>query len=157
MALGGGYLGFHLRYELFIPGQVRFRNPTADVQAVMDGVGCGEGLPGHALPHAVGAGRIYHHLYPVRLLRGLGRYLPAHPDVVVRPGHVAGYAVTAAIDRLVVDVQVCGREVQAVIVPWHLEAHELGVPFAAHGYLVIKVCNTLVGDRDILWLHVQRI
>ena len=77
--------------------------------------------------------------------------------MAVRLGHVAGYAVTAPIHRLVVDVQVLGGEVQAVIVPWQLEAHELGVLLAPNRYLVIKVRNALVGDRDILRLHVQRI
>uniref|UniRef100_UPI000A69185C hypothetical protein n=1 Tax=Enterocloster clostridioformis TaxID=1531 RepID=UPI000A69185C len=61
-------------------------------------------------------------------------------------GHVAGYAIPTPIDRLVVDVQVLGGEVQAVIVPGKLEAYELGILFAPDRYLVIKVRNALVGD-----------
>ena len=157
ISLGSAYLALHLRHELFVPACVRLRNPSSYVQPVMDSVGCREGLPGHALPCAVSAGRIYHHLDCPWLLCGLCRYLPAHPHMAVRLGHVAGYAIPTPIDRLVVDVEVLGGEVQAVIVPWHLKAHEPGILFAPDRYLVIKVRNALVGDRDILQLHVQMI
>ena len=121
----------------------------------MDGICCRQGFPDGPIPHTVGAGCIDHHLYCFWLLGCLSGYHPAHPDVIVRPGYIAGYAIAATIGCLVVDIQILLGQIHGVIISGQLEAHKLGVLLAPDGYLVIKVCNTLVGDRDILRLRVH--